>query len=72
MSTIRGSESVRIDGDDLLLDLSDGSTVRVTLEDTNSPNELSQHFDGGGWPCWKIDDVEYASVMLKTVDGEDE
>jgi len=70
--SIRGSPAIQIDDRDgtLLLDLADGSTVTVAVEGTTSDDttELTQHYDGGGWPCWKVEGQEYVSVMFSDVD----
>jgi hypothetical protein len=72
MSDIQGSESIRIDGDDLLLYLSDGKTVRVDVQGTNSDDEtdMGKHFDGGGWPCWRVNGQDYVSVMFLEVSDD--
>lgn len=54
-----GCESVRVDGDSLVVDLACGDTLELEIRDYDTDEPLSSAFDGGGTKLWIDGDNRY-------------
>lgn len=54
-----GCESVRFEGEQLIVDLACGDTFELNIKDYDTDEPLPHAFDGGGTKMWLAEDNKY-------------